>query len=144
MSHDEMKEELKNKVKILFINVVAVMAIVGFLFAALFVYKHYALWSAKITGEAQVIKQEMLGKAILSRSEHERMARVEQAKAELLAADMTAEAIEIVGKAAEKYPSYRNQEFILGFTEALKNGNINQIVYVPTEGMIPITEAGKR
>lgn len=84
------------------------------------------------------------GKAVLAKAEFSRQARVMAAKAEKEAADYTAESIKIVGEAAQKYPEYRQQEFILAFGDALREGNIEQIIYVPTEAMIPITEAGKR
>ena len=83
------------------------------------------------------------GKAVLAKAEFSRQARVMSAQAEKDAADLTAASIKIVGEAAQKYPEYRQQEFILAFGEALREGSINQIIYVPTEAMIPITEAGK-
>ncbi|HCW5282361.1 TPA: hypothetical protein OXP51_000718 [Acinetobacter baumannii] len=36
------------------------------------------------------------------------------------------------------------QEFIGAFGDALRDGKIQQIVYVPTEANIPVLEAGKR
>lgn len=84
------------------------------------------------------------GKAILAKAEFSRQARVMSAQAEKDAAQLTADSIKIVGEAAQKYPEYRQQEFILAFGEALREGAIEQVVYVPTEAMIPITEAGKR
>ncbi|WP_312307640.1 hypothetical protein [Acinetobacter variabilis] len=47
------------------------------------------------------------------------------------------------GQAAKDYPEYRKQEFIGAFGEALREGRIQQIIYVPTEANIPIVEAGK-
>jgi regulator of protease activity HflC (stomatin/prohibitin superfamily) len=67
-----------------------------------------------------------------------------QASAEKEAAQLRADAIAIIGKAAQDFPEYRTQEFIGAFAEALKEGKITQIMYVPTEANIPITEAGKR
>ncbi len=49
-----------------------------------------------------------------------------------------------MGEAAQKYPEYRQQEFIGAFGEALKSGTISQIIYVPTEANIPIMEAGRK
>ena len=105
---------------------------------------HFSLWKAEYTGQRDVIEQEYRGKAIKARAENERMVRVTQAQAELESAEMTAEAIRVVGEAAAQYPEYRNQEFMLGFSEALRAGSVAQIIYVPTEGNIPILEAGKR
>ena len=44
----------------------------------------------------------------------------------------------------KKCPEYRQQEFINSFGAALKDGKIQQIIYVPTEANIPIMESGKR
>ena len=83
----------------------------------------------------------MQGKATLMRAEQEKQILIEQAKAEVEAAKLRAEAIEAVGAAAAKYPEYRHQEFIGAFAQALESGTIDQIIYVPTEAGIPITEA---
>lgn len=88
-----------------------------------------------------VWSKEMAGKAMLAEATHTRQVQVEQARAELEAATMRADAIRIIGEVAQKYPEYRTQEFIGAFAEALKEGKINQIMYVPTEANIPITEA---
>ena len=94
--------------------------------------RYYSVWS-----------MEMQGKARLAEATQSRQIQVEQARGEVEAAKMRAEAISIVGKAAKDFPEYRTQEFLGAFAEALKEGNINQIMYVPTEANIPITEAGR-
>lgn len=92
----------------------------------------YRVWNADMTGRAK-----------LAESENARKVLIEQARAEQEAAKMRADAIAIVGKAAKEYPEYRQQEFLGAFAEALKEGNISQIMYIPTEASIPITEAGR-
>ncbi len=94
--------------------------------------RYYNVWS-----------MEMQGKAKLAEASQSRMIQVEQAKGEVEAAKMRAEAIVIVGQATKDFPEYRQQEFVGAFAEALKEGNIQQIMYVPTEANIPITEAGR-
>lgn len=89
----------------------------------------YNVWTAKMDGEAT-----------LAHANQSRQVIVTQAEAELQAAKARAEAIGIVGKMAKEYPEYRQQEFIGAFAEALKEGKVNQIIYVPTEANIPILE----
>lgn len=91
----------------------------------------------------QVWQQEQSGKAALAKAEQTRQILITQAQAEKDAASLRAQAIAIVGEAAQKYPEYRQQEFIGAFAEALKEGNISQLVYVPTEAMIPIIEKNR-
>ncbi len=90
-----------------------------------------------------VWQQEQAGKAALARANQERQILVTQAEAEREAAMARADAIKIIGEAAQKYPEYRQQEFMGAFAEAIQKENINQIIYVPTEGNIPITESGR-
>lgn len=93
-------------------------------------YPVYNVWAAG-----------MAGKASLMQAEQERKIQIEQAKAELEAAKLRSEAIQIVGKASKEFPEYRTQEFIGAFAEAVKSDKIEQIIYVPTEANIPIVEA---
>lgn len=88
-----------------------------------------------------VWQQGLAGEAELARADQNRKILVTQAQAEMEAAKLRADAIEIVGEATQKYPEYRQQEFIGAFGEALKSGAIEQIIYVPTEANIPVMEA---
>ena len=97
------------------------------------IYPNYRVWS-----------QEMRGKANLIEATQSKKIQIEQARAELESAELRAEAIKVIGQSAKDYPEYREQEFIGAFGEALREGAINQVIYVPTEGNIPILEAGKR
>lgn len=108
------------------------LILVAFVIVLLVGVPPYLVWSS-----------EMAGKAKLAEAEHTRKVQIEQARGEQESAQMRANAIAIVGKAAKEYPEYRQQEFIGAFAEALKEGNISQIMYIPTEANIPITEAGR-
>ena len=90
----------------------------------------YSVYSAKLEGEA-----------ILAKANSSKQVQVTQALAEKEAAQLRADAIAIVGKASKDYPEYRQQEFIGAFAEALKEGKMNQIIYVPTEANIPLVES---
>jgi len=88
-----------------------------------------------------VYSARMEGEAVVARANGAKMALVAQATAERDAAQLRADAIKIVGQAAKDFPEYRQQEFIGSFAEALHQGKISQIIYVPTEANIPIIEA---
>ena len=115
-------------------------AIVGFSFGTLLLIilvgavmagcPTYNVYTARLEGEATV-----------ARANGAKQALVAQATAEKEAAQLRADAIKIVGKAAQEYPEYRQQEFIGAFANALESGKISQIIYVPTEANIPIIEA---
>lgn len=114
--------------------IVGVVCLVGFLLLIVLPFGGplYNVWNMGKLGEAK-----------LKQAEQEKQILIEQAKAEVEAAKLRAEAIEIVGESAQKYPEYRLQEFLGAFGEALNNGEVDQIIYVPTEANIPIMEAGR-
>jgi len=107
--------------------ILGIMLIVGF---CMIVVPQWSVWSSKLEGEA-----------MLNKANQTKQILVTQAQAELDSAKLRAQAIEIVGKMAQQYPEYREQEFIGSFAEALHNGSVSQIIYVPTEANIPIIEA---
>jgi regulator of protease activity HflC (stomatin/prohibitin superfamily) len=107
---------------------VAIVVIAGLMFGL----PVYNVWRAGKSGEAKLMQ-----------AEQEKQILIETAKAEVEAAKLRAEAIEIVGASAQQYPEYRLQEFMGAFGEALNNGEIEQIIYVPTECQIPIMEAAR-
>lgn len=120
---------MSSELKFIVGGVVCVGAIVAFSF---WFFPTYGVWQAGLSG-----------KAALMRAEQEKQIQIEQAKAELESAKLRAEAIAIVGEASKKFPEYRTQEFIGAFGEAIRSGEIEQIIYVPTEANIPIVEAGR-
>lgn len=107
----------------MFIIAIAITLIIG----AFFAIPYYNVW-----------QQGMSGEAALARANQTRQIMVTQAQAERDAATLRAQAIGIMGKAAKEFPEYREQEFIGAFAEALKEGKINQLIYVPTENNIPV------
>lgn len=119
--------------KAIIISIISVVIAILLIILGMFGAKYYKVWAL-----------EMDGKALLMKASQEKQILIETAKAEKEAAMERAEAIKIIGEASQKYPEYRTQEFIGAFGDALKDGKINQIIYVPTEANIPILEVGKR
>lgn len=114
----------------IFVGLFAAAVIIA---ALMIIIPIYSVWTSGLDGEAK-LKSSIQTKQII----------VQQAQAEKDSAQLRADAIKIMGEAAKSYPEYRQQEFMASFGEALKEGNIQQIVYVPTEAMIPIMEAYKK
>ncbi len=92
----------------------------------------YKMWVRQMEGEGERLHAEQV-----------RQKLVIQAQAELEASKKQAEAIEILGEKAKKYPEWGQQSLIFAFGEALRSGKISQIIYVPTEANIPITEVAR-
>ena len=126
--------------KALLIVSACLMLFAGTLYGLIAAYQPFKVWVATY----DVRKQRLVGEAEFARAEQNRMILVEQARAEKDAATLRADAIAIVGQAAKDFPEYRQQEYIGALGDALRDGHIAQIMYIPTEAMIPIMEAGKR
>lgn len=114
----------------------ALVVVVGIGIAVIF--GGVAIWS-----HLRVFNATSVGKAELAQAEQNRQILVTQAKAEREAAEQRSEAIRIMGQAAKDFPEYRQQEFMASFGEALREGKMNQVIYVPTEANVPIMEAGR-
>lgn len=115
--------------KVIVFTVSTLVTLAGLFLGSIFVMAHVKVYTSRLAGQAAY-----------AHSESERKVLVSQAEAELEAAKLRAEAIQIVGEMAKKFPEYREQEFIGAFGEALKSDKIDQIIYVPTEANIPIIE----
>jgi len=113
--------------------VLAILASILFVASLFWILPIWNVWAEGLSGEA-----------MLKKAEQEKLIMIETAKAEKESATHRADAIRIMGDAAKKFPEYRQQEFMQAFGEALREGNINQVIYVPTEANVPILEAGKR
>ena len=129
--------------------VTVVVIFIGLLvFGGMWGCPKYDVYKKTLEGEALLKRAEqerqiivLDGEMALKKAEHSKKIMIETAKAELEAAQHRAEAIKVLGQMAKDFPEYREQQFILSFGEALEEGRINQIIYVPTEANIPILEA---
>lgn len=87
--------------------------------------------------------QERIGMANLRQAKQERKIEIEIALGELTAAEASAQAMRNMGQAARDFPEYRTQIFVSAFTQALKAGTIGEIIYLPMEAALPVSEAGR-
>ncbi|MEP2716982.1 hypothetical protein [Pseudophaeobacter sp.] len=101
-------------------------------------------WTQERRGIADLREAQQNRQILVEQAEAQRQVAILKAEGEREASKIRAEAIRIIGQAAKDFPEYRNQEFIGAFADALKDGSIHQVIYVPTEANIPILEAGRR
>lgn len=117
------EKEMKTISKAALIGTVLLVVLASGVF---FAVPKYNAWRKVVAAEAD-----------LKAAEYTRRVIVEQAKAELEAAQSQADAIGIVGKAAQEFPEYREQEFIRSFASSLERGDV-ELIFVPTEANVPI------
>lgn len=102
-------------------------------------YAKYSIWSQAQHGQAELRRAEFTKKIAVQ----DAIAKMESSKmlaqAEVERAKGVAEANKIIGESLKNNESYLRYLWI----DSLHTTN-NQVVYVPTEGNLPILEAGKR
>lgn len=105
----------------------------------LFGYPQYKVWQQSKEGEAALAKAEQdrqiaVQEALATQESAEKLAQAEKTRAE-----GTAAANETIGKSLEAHPKAATYLWL----QALKETK-DQVVYLPTESGMPMTEAGKR
>ena len=102
---------------------VVIMLVGGVGAGIAFGYPNYLVWQ---------------GEAALAKATQDRQIKVQEAEAELEAAKKQAEANRILGESIRAYPESLEQKWV----EAVRDTK-NQVIYLPTEASVPITEAGR-
>lgn len=109
-----------------------------FAFGAAYSYRLYSIWSQRMQGRAELAKAEFSKKVSIETAKAKRESAVHEASAEIERARGVAEANKIIGDSLKNNEAYLRYLWITGLDEG------NQVIYIPTEGNIPIMEAGKR
>ena len=135
------RDSFFGNVIVILLTVLGIATLIG---ALMWILPIYNVWSKGKSGEAALRQAENERKVLIETAKARKESEILKAEGEEEAAAIRARAIEVIGEAAKQYPEYREQEFIGGFADALRDGNIHQIIYIPTEANIPIIEAGSR
>ncbi len=121
------------------LTVYAIMLFLGVLILAFFLwgYPQYRVWS-----------QEMEGKAEFAKAEQNRRIKIEEAKANLEAEKLNAQAEIERAKGAAAAIKIENGSITEKYIQYLwvrQQNNLNDktVIYIPTEGNLPILEAGR-
>jgi hypothetical protein len=117
--------------------------IVAWLFLAFIIF---GLWGCPTY---RVWQQEMEGKAEFAKAEQNRRIRIEEARANLEAEKLNAEAEVERAKGAAQAIKIENGSLTSKYIQYLwvrQQSTLNDktVIYIPTEGNLPILEAGKR
>lgn len=86
----------------------------------------------------KVWEQSKVGEAALAKATQDRQIKVQEAEAEMEAASKQAEANRILGESIRQYPESMEQKWV----EAIEKTS-NQVIYLPTEASVPITESAR-
>ena len=109
------------------ISVSSLVLFMGLSAAVAFGYPQYKVW-----------EQSKAGEAALAKATQDRQIKVQEAEAEQEAASKQAEANRILGESIRQYPESMEQKWV----EAIEKTS-NQVIYLPTEASVPITESAR-
>lgn len=109
------------------LSVSSLVVFLGISAAVAFGYPQYKVW-----------EQSKAGEAALAKATQDRQIKVQEAEAEQEAASKQAEANRILGESIRQYPESMEQKWV----EAIEKTS-NQVIYLPTEASVPITESAR-
>lgn len=109
------------------LSVSSLALFLGISVAVAFGYPQYKVW-----------EQSKAGEAALAKATQDRQIKVQEAEAEQEAASKQAEANRILGESIRQYPESMEQKWV----EAIEKTS-NQVIYLPTEASVPITESAR-
>ena len=115
------------------------LVIVGLIIGALFAFPTYSVWAAKKHGEAELARATQNRQIKVQEAQALYESADYQAKAEIRRAEGVAQANKIIGTSLENNEAYLRYLYINNLADSH-----DQIIYVPTEGGLPILEAGHR
>lgn len=119
------------------LGILAALAVLGIV-AIMWIYPQYRVWS-----------QEMEGKAEFAKAEQNRRIKIEEAKANLEAEKLNAQAEVERAKGAAAAIKIENgalSEKYIQYLWVRQQNNLNDktVIYIPTETNLPILEAGRK
>jgi len=126
----------------LVVSTVVVLIVVGIIYGIgqlIYGYQTFKVYSAEQEGKAELQKAEFTrqislldAQAAIAKAKGDAQAEIERAKGASEANKILADSLE--GK--EDYLRYL-------YIQTLASGNNREIIYVPTNGLLPVTEAGR-
>jgi len=115
------------------------LSIIGFIGLCMWVFPIYNVWASEKSGEAQ-LKEANFKEQIAIAEANARLKSAEMnKKAEIVEAEAVAESISTIGDGLKKNQDYLRYLWIKNMAETK-----DQLIYIPTEGGMPILEAGRR
>lgn len=142
----ELKEmsQIRKNTKLAFMWAsICITLLVAILSVSFWLFPTYRVWSQEMRGKAQLREAEWTKKILVEQANAEAESSILRAnglaQAEVRRAEGVAEANRIIDESLNGATEYLQYLWI----EGLKNDS-SKVIYVPTEGNIPIMEAGKR
>ena len=125
-------------------KLIAGVVIIAFVFIAalMFGLPRYNVWQQEMAGKAEMAKAEQNRRILVEEAKAKLEAEKLNAQAEIERAKGMAEAMKLEnGTLSETYNQYL---FIRTLEKLADKGDLPQIIYVPTNGMVPVMDVSKK
>lgn len=132
---------MKKKVPILAI-VIAGISAVAVIMIMMFGLPIYNVWQQEMAGKAEMAKAEQNRKILIEEAKARLEAEKLNAQAEIERAKGMAEAMKIENGTLNSV--YNQYLFIRTLEKLADKGNLPQIIYMPSEGLVPVIDVSKK
>ena len=117
---------------------VAIIIVISLIALLMFGLPRYNVWHAQMSGKAKLAEADQSRQIMITEAKAKKESAIYEAEAEIERAKGMAKANQIVGDSLDGHANYLMYLYI----QNMQKTN-NQIIYVPTEGGMPILEAGR-
>lgn len=117
---------------------VAIIIVISVIALLMFGLPRYNVWHAQMSGKAKLAEADQSRQIMITEAKAKKESAIYEAEAEIERAKGMAKANQIVGDSLDGHANYLMYLYI----QNMQKTN-NQIIYVPTEGGMPILEAGR-
>lgn len=115
---------------------VAIIIVISVIALLMFGLPRYNVWHAQMSGKAKLAEADQSRQIMITEAKAKKESAIYEAEAEIERAKGMAKANQIVGDSLDGHANYLMYLYI----QNMQKTN-NQIIYVPTEGGMPILEA---
>ena len=119
--------------------IIVIIAVIGMIVGSLAFFPTYKVWKQEMDGKADLAEAEWSKKIMVEEALAKKDASVYEAEAEVIHAQGVADANKIIGNSLRNNEAYLRYLWIRG----LHDGS-SEVIYVPTEGNLPILEATRK
>lgn len=122
----------------LVIGVGGFITLVGIILTLMFGIPRYNVWNAQMSGKAKLAEANQSRQVMITEAKAKKESAIFEAEAEVERAKGMAKANQIVGNNLDGHANYLMYLYIQNMQKTS-----NQIIYIPTEGGMPILEANR-
>ena len=131
-----MSEETKDLIVNITIWGVITALLIGFIITLMICLPKYNVWYAEMEGKAKLAEADQSRQIMITEAKAKKESAIYEAEAEVERAKGMAKANQIVGDSLDGHANYLMYLYIQNMQKTS-----NQIIYIPTEGGMPILEA---